>query len=687
MTRIAITPALLLTAASLAASSADASVLPRDLIGSILSGVLSTSQQILTSGLQLGSSSSSTSCASGNTVALTGSGSHNVAGSVSNAGTIFFGQQGSASGSMSSTWSDGSLTNNAGATFQLNDFNGTAGSSYSWTLGSFANSGLIQWCSTGSGSYALKCSSGSCTNNGNIVFEQGSSCGWANTQQASGLSQSITHNGCMMLRNSAFTASQNYLGSGCWSIDAGSSLWFNAGTGSKNIASGAKCLNGHSINFPAGSSGGTLRLDSDVYSNFGATIYGFGTKSTLQFPDTINGVSYSGSTLTVNFGSIIFTTATMKLNVGAGYSGSWKYNNPISGYSTVTYSGTVPANSAPGTCSPSVSACGASGPSVPVVSSTSTSSSSTATATSTTTSSTTTSSSTATTSSATTSSTSSSSTTSSSTATSSSSSTTTSSSSTSTSSTTSSSASSTPTINGSTFDYGGVSFPGCFYDAAGSGGARTFSGASTSSPSMTNEYCANFCGSKSYKYSATEYGQECFCSNTAPTKTEGATCGMTCAGNAQETCGGSWSMTVFNNGAFPDTGSKLSSNYATYGSTGGCYADTVSSRTFSAYSFTSPNMTVELCASTCSGKGHAFSGTEYATECYCSDTIPGATSTACNMQCGGAQYETCGGPGALSVVVDNNIAHSDSPTCANLPSGWAVCQEGQKVSGGKCVSA
>ena len=144
-------------------------------------------------------------------------------------------------------------------------------------------------------------------------------------------------------------------------------------------------------------------------------------------------------------------------------------------------------------------------------------------------------------------------------------------------------------------------------------------------------------------------------------------------------------MTVFNNAQFPAAGSQLASNYATYGS--GCYADSVSSRTFSAYSYSSPNMTIESCAATCSSKGHAFSGTEYSTECYCSDSIPGATSSSCNMQCGGAGYETCGGPGALSVVVDNSIAHSDSPTCANLPSGWAVCQEGQKVSGGKCVSA
>ncbi|CAO1615259.1 unnamed protein product [Parajaminaea phylloscopi] len=246
---------------------------------------------------------------------------------------------------------------------------------------------------------------------------------------------------------------------------------------------------------------------------------------------------------------------------------------------------------------------------------------------------------------------------------------------TSTSTSTSTTASSTP--SNVPFKYSGNSL-GCYYDEAGSGSSRTFAGPSTSSSSMTNEVCANFCGDAGYKFSGVEYSSECFCSNIAPTKKTGATCNMPCSGNANETCGGSWSMSVFDNTAIAATTSSTpGANYASLG----CFADSTGNRTFTAYSYANSTMTPQSCAATCSSKGHAYSGTEYGSECYCGDYLPLATSNACNMACSGNSATICGGSNALTVYKDSTIASDAKPTCPNLPQGYAIC----KYVNGACV--
>ncbi|PWN29842.1 WSC-domain-containing protein, partial [Jaminaea rosea] len=191
---------------------------------------------------------------------------------------------------------------------------------------------------------------------------------------------------------------------------------------------------------------------------------------------------------------------------------------------------------------------------------------------------------------------------------------------------------------------------GCFYDNAGSGGARTFGGDYTASGSMTNEVCANYCGDRSFKYSGVEYGQECMCSNQAPTVTAGATCNMPCLGNSTETCGGSWSLTVFDNAAIAapvSAAASLSSNYQSIG----CFADQVAGygRTLNSYTFNSPNMTINMCTAKCSEQGYPYSGLEYGQECWCGSYKPKTTSSQCTMACTGSSVDTCGGPNALSV--------------------------------------
>ena len=184
-------------------------------------------------------------------------------------------------------------------------------------------------------------------------------------------------------------------------------------------------------------------------------------------------------------------------------------------------------------------------------------------------------------------------------------------------------------------------------------------------------------------FSASEYGQECYCGATKPATTSTA-CTVACAGNSQEVCGGSWALSVFDNTLI--SGSATGTLGATYSSLG-CFADSTSARTFQGYSTSSSSMTIESCASTCSSQGFAFSGTEYGSECRCSSYAPITTSTACNMACSGANSEICGGPNAMSVIYNSAIASTSGPTCGTLPSGYAVCAEGYKVSSGKCVLA
>ncbi|KAF2157675.1 WSC-domain-containing protein [Myriangium duriaei CBS 260.36] len=77
----------------------------------------------------------------------------------------------------------------------------------------------------------------------------------------------------------------------------------------------------------------------------------------------------------------------------------------------------------------------------------------------------------------------------------------------------------------------------------GSGG-KALQGTNTATDTMTVEYCAAFCKSKSYKFMGIEYGRECYCDNSVQTKTGAAltVCPqgpqlMTCAGDKYSYCG------------------------------------------------------------------------------------------------------------------------------------------------------
>lgn len=88
----------------------------------------------------------------------------------------------------------------------------------------------------------------------------------------------------------------------------------------------------------------------------------------------------------------------------------------------------------------------------------------------------------------------------------------------------------------------------------------------------------------------------------------------------------------------------------------GCYADGYPlSRSMPGLGqygvFATDAMTNSLCSQYCLAQGFAYSGTEYASQCFCANAPPPKilAASACNMACSGDATAMCGGDNALSV--------------------------------------
>ena len=207
---------------------------------------------------------------------------------------------------------------------------------------------------------------------------------------------------------------------------------------------------------------------------------------------------------------------------------------------------------------------------------------------------------------------------------------------------------------------------GCI--AEGSSG-RALTAVSFSGPNMTRAVCVAYCQSFGYPLAGAEYGQECYCdkqmrngaSNT--TLLPSSQCGMRCADNTYESCGGSRTLTLFNNPSlYPSI--PLPSGW----NASGCYTEATSGRALSAYSTSASDMTYAKCIATCQGQGYTYAGVEYSRECYCGNmlstgSVP-ASSSDCNMACSGDPSSMCGGPSRLTLF------QRPAAPAAALPAGW-----------------
>lgn len=93
----------------------------------------------------------------------------------------------------------------------------------------------------------------------------------------------------------------------------------------------------------------------------------------------------------------------------------------------------------------------------------------------------------------------------------------------------------------------GFRYIGCGKDNIG---GRTLTGARTSSPSMTNEMCVEFCKARGFSIAGTEYSNECYCGNSIPAAAapiDGlmGDCFMKCAGDDTENCGGAGTISLY----------------------------------------------------------------------------------------------------------------------------------------------
>ncbi|KAI8494210.1 hypothetical protein Bbelb_279700 [Branchiostoma belcheri] len=99
-------------------------------------------------------------------------------------------------------------------------------------------------------------------------------------------------------------------------------------------------------------------------------------------------------------------------------------------------------------------------------------------------------------------------------------------------------------FNGTT---SGQLYQGCFQD----GISRKFPHAQLDSSSMTNGMCISHCKTKCFLYAATQSSSQCFCGtqdnfdDLGSRLPETSYCRISCSGDANSKCGGSWRMSVF----------------------------------------------------------------------------------------------------------------------------------------------
>lgn len=80
-------------------------------------------------------------------------------------------------------------------------------------------------------------------------------------------------------------------------------------------------------------------------------------------------------------------------------------------------------------------------------------------------------------------------------------------------------------------------------------------------------------------------------------------CNLACSANSNENCGGSSTLTLFNNPSLYST-FTYPEGWTSYG----CMTEATNARALGMYSFTSSSMTPQLCMNTCQAEGYIYSG-------------------------------------------------------------------------------
>lgn len=207
----------------------------------------------------------------------------------------------------------------------------------------------------------------------------------------------------------------------------------------------------------------------------------------------------------------------------------------------------------------------------------------------------------------------------------------------------------------------------CWSDSAAS---RSLTGYFYSANPMSAHACRTACNQQGYTYAATEAGNQCLCGNTlggekAPT----SYCKTVCSGNANETCGGSNYMDLYN-----ATGATASNGIAGYL---GCFTDNYSLNTAS---YVSDYMDVDICSRWCYARGAAYAGVRVSSgsnmQCKCGTSSPSLVTTlsACATPCTADSSQPCGSTTAIGVyqLSQTSITSGEFPISSNS-SGYVGC--------------
>ncbi|GAB0132642.1 hypothetical protein EsDP_00001071 [Epichloe bromicola] len=101
-----------------------------------------------------------------------------------------------------------------------------------------------------------------------------------------------------------------------------------------------------------------------------------------------------------------------------------------------------------------------------------------------------------------------------------------------------------PPVANSTRTAGGFKYAGCFKDSSNralGGETRANLGA------VSNEKCVTHCKGAGFALAGTEYGGQCYCGNelTGSERVDDSACNVACEGDGADTCGGSWTLSVY----------------------------------------------------------------------------------------------------------------------------------------------
>ncbi|KAF7291128.1 hypothetical protein MIND_01256000 [Mycena indigotica] len=234
---------------------------------------------------------------------------------------------------------------------------------------------------------------------------------------------------------------------------------------------------------------------------------------------------------------------------------------------------------------------------------------------------------------------------------------------------------------------------------------------------MTLEACTSACFTAGYPFAGSEFADECYCgtainANAGPKPT--TDCGMLCAGNSQELCGGPNRLSMYNYTAVDRPTGPIGGGGGGGGNNGGggtpvfpvtnlpkpwsyvgCFVDNAHGRIVQNQLPDSSNLTIESCVSSCSSLGFSVAAAEFSvripvglilryspsdhqTQCFCGNQlIAGATLTTdadCNMGCGGNSTEACGAGNRMSTYsTSKNVTILPVPTAQNssIPGSWS----------------